>query len=176
MATNGDGLTTTVSRTVTVNNTTPPPADTTKPTVSITSPAANQTVSGSSVAVTAAATDNVAVSSVALYLDGSLYQTDSTSPYSFTISGAPLTAGTHQIYAIATDTSANTQQSTTIQFTYQQNKPGDIDGNGSVDLADFFILRTNYGKSGQSRSQGDLTGDGLVDLADFFQLRQYYGT
>ncbi len=175
VATNGDGLTTTVSRTVTVSNTTPPPPDTTKPTVSITSPAAGSTVTGSSVTVTATATDNVAVNSVALYVDGSLFQTDTTSPYSFSIPNTSLVNGTHTLYAIATDTSNNTQQSTTINFTYQQFKAGDIDGNGTVDLSDFFILRTNYGKTGMVRSQGDLTGDGAVDLSDFFILRQNYG-
>lgn len=176
IATNGDGLTTTVSRTVTVSNTTPPPADTTRPTVSISTPTAGSTVSGTSVAVTATATDNVAVNSVALYVDGSLFQTDTTAPYSYTIPNTSLVNGTHTLYAIATDTSNNTQQSTTISFTYQQLRAGDIDGNGSVDLADFFILRTNYSRTGMVRSQGDLSGDGAVDLADFFILRQNYGS
>lgn len=176
IATNGDGLQTTVTRNVTVNNTVTPPPDTTKPTAAISSPTNGATVSGASLSVTATATDNVAVANVRLYLDGALYLTDTTSPYAFTVNTTSMTAGTHQLYAIVTDTSNNTQQSTTISFTYQSQKPGDVDGDGDVDLQDFFTLRSNYGQSGRTRAQGDLSGNGTVDLEDFFILRQNYGS
>ena len=51
----------------------------------------------------------------------------------------------------------------------------DINGDGLVSLTDFYIIRTNFNKTGQTREQGDLTGDGLVSLADFYILRQYFG-
>jgi len=54
-------------------------------------------------------------------------------------------------------------------------KAGDVNGNGTIDLTDFFIMRTNFGQSGRTRAQGDLTGDGMVTLADFFILRQNFG-
>ncbi len=45
--------------------------------------------------------------------------------------------------------------------------PGDLDGEGDVDLDDLAILPVNYGTaSGANYAGGDLTGDGTVDLAD----------
>jgi hypothetical protein len=87
-----------------------------------------------------------------------------------------MTAGAHSMYAIATDSSNNTRQSATINFTYQTNKPGDVDGNGTVNLSDFSIMRTNFGLSGKTRAEGDLSGDGTVNLTDFFELKTYFGT
>jgi len=173
VATNGAGLTTTINRTVTVNNTVTPPPDTTKPTVSISSPANGTTVIGGSILATASASDNVGVNKVDLYVYGVFKLSDTTSPYSFSISG--LTDGVHQIYAIASDASNNSQQSAVISVTTKQFKDGDVNGNGTIDLTDFFIMRTNFGQSGRTRAQGDLTGDGMVTLADFFILRQNFG-
>lgn len=173
VATNGAGLTTTVNRTITVNNTVTPPPDTTKPTVSITSPADGSTVNGSSLLITANASDNVGVNKVDLYVDGVFKLSDTTSPYSFSVSG--LSDGVHQIYATASDASNNAQQSAVISVTTKQFKDGDINGDGSVNLSDFFIMRTNFGQTGKTRAQGDLTGDGSVTLADFFVLRQNFG-
>lgn len=62
-----------------------PPIDTEKPTVSITQPANNATVSGI-VEIKATATDNEAVTKVEFYVDGSLKGTDETatdSEYSY---------------------------------------------------------------------------------------------
>ncbi|MEM1011398.1 MAG: glycosyl hydrolase family 28-related protein [Planctomycetota bacterium] len=53
--------------------------------------------------------------------------------------------------------------------------PGDADGNGTVDLADFGILRANFGTSDAAVTQGDFNGDGSVDLADFGILRANFG-
>jgi hypothetical protein len=172
-ATNGAGLTTTVNRTVTVNNTVVPPPDTTKPTVLITAPTNGSTVIGTSLLVTATASDNVGVTKVDLYVDGTLRMTDTSSPYSFSVGS--LSEGVHEIYAIASDASNNTQQSSTVSVTIKQFKDGDINGDGLINLTDFFVLRTNFGKSGMTRAQGDLNGDGTVSLADFFILRQNFG-
>lgn len=54
--------------------------------------------------------------------------------------------------------------------------PGDADLDGDVDLADFGVLKENFGKSGMSREQGDFNGDGTVDLADFGILKDAFGT
>jgi hypothetical protein len=43
---------------------------------------------------------------------------------------------------------------------------GDVDGNGSVNIADFNVIRNNYGMTVDNRNQGDLSGDSLVSLAD----------
>jgi hypothetical protein len=51
---------------------------------------------------------------------------------------------------------------------------GDANGDGTVDLADFTILRNNFGSAARF-STGDFTGDLLVDLADFTVLRNNFG-
>ncbi len=48
---------------------------------------------------------------------------------------------------------------------------GDIDGDGTVDLVDFGILKEHFGAPSATRSDGDLSGDGRVDLDDFGILK-----
>jgi hypothetical protein len=45
--------------------------------------------------------------------------------------------------------------------------PGDINGDGLVDVADYNIWAANVGATGATWAQGDLNGDGLVDVADY---------
>jgi hypothetical protein len=53
---------------------------------------------------------------------------------------------------------------------------GDADGDGDVDLADFTILRNNFGlEAGATFATGDFDGNGMVDLADFTILRNNFG-
>jgi len=55
--------------------------------------------------------------------------------------------------------------------------PGDANMDGTVDLADFGILRSNFGLSvGATFGQGDFNEDGAVDLADFGILRANFGS
>lgn len=55
--------------------------------------------------------------------------------------------------------------------------PEDLDGNGTVELADLTILLANYGTlSGADPEDGDLDGDGDVDLADLSGLLAAFGT
>jgi hypothetical protein len=50
--------------------------------------------------------------------------------------------------------------------------PGDVNGDGQVNLTDFHVIRGNLFKTGQSRAQGDLVSDGTVDFADFREWKQ----
>jgi uncharacterized membrane protein len=51
--------------------------------------------------------------------------------------------------------------------------PADVDGSGSVDLADLNLVLGNFG---QSTSDGDTNGDGEVDLADLNAVLGAFGT
>lgn len=52
---------------------------------------------------------------------------------------------------------------------------GDVNADGRVDVADFGILKANWGTSSADWFQGDLNGDGQVSLADFGLLKQAFG-
>ncbi len=51
---------------------------------------------------------------------------------------------------------------------------GDANRDGRVDLADFGVLKINFG-AGTSRAEGDFNGDKKVDLADFGILKANFG-
>jgi len=53
--------------------------------------------------------------------------------------------------------------------------PGDVNGDGKVDLTDFGLLKANFG-SGDTRAEGDLDGSGAVDLTDFGILKANFGS
>jgi hypothetical protein len=106
--------TTSTSVTVTVANV----PDTTAPTVSLTTPAAGSTVSGSAVNVTASASDNVSVAGVQFKLDGANLQAeDTSSPYSITWDTLSTNNGTHTLTAVARDKAGNTTTSSGVSVT-----------------------------------------------------------
>lgn len=54
--------------------------------------------------------------------------------------------------------------------------PGDLDGDGDVDLGDLSGLLTNFGLSGEAQPEdGDLDGDGDVDLGDLSGMLEAFG-
>ncbi len=83
-----------------------PVLDEIAPTVSITSPANASTVVGS-VTVSVSATDNVGVSKVELYVNGTLYASDTTEPYSFLWDTSSLYPGYYDLKALAYDAAGN---------------------------------------------------------------------
>lgn len=93
-----------------------PAPDTTAPTASISSPAAGSTVSGA-VTVNVAATDDVGVTKVELYVDGVLVATDSVGPFSFFWDTTKLVDGSHNLLAVAYDQAGNVGQSATVTVT-----------------------------------------------------------
>jgi hypothetical protein len=96
----------------------PPTGDTVPPTVSVSAPANNATVSGSSVTVSANASDNVGVVGVQFKLDGNnLGAEDTSSPYSITWNSTTVTNGTHTLTATARDANSNTTTATNITVT-----------------------------------------------------------
>ena len=64
-----------------------------------------------------------------------------------------------------------------LSFGCADHLPGDLDGDGDVDLSDLAQLLGNYGiAGGASYEDGDLDGDGDVDLSDLAALLGVYGT
>jgi len=93
-----------------------PPADTTPPTVSITTPTMGSVVSGT-VAISATASDNVGIAKVQFYRDTTLIAEDTASPYSIQWSTSGLSDGTYFLSAVAVDTSGNTASSSAVRVT-----------------------------------------------------------
>ena len=82
--------------------------DTTPPTVSLTAPANNATLSGLSVTVSANASDNVGVAGMQFKLDGAnLGAEDTSAPYSVTLNTTTLSNGPHTLTAVARDAAGN---------------------------------------------------------------------
>jgi hypothetical protein len=91
--------------------------DNTAPTaVSVTAPASGATVSGQ-VTINASATDDVGVTSISFYVDGSLVATDSTSPFSTNWNTNRVSKTTHTLFVRAFDAAGNMTQSATITVT-----------------------------------------------------------
>mgnify|MGYP001426074720 CR=1 FL=1 len=90
--------------------------DTTSPATAITAPADGATVYGPT-AVTATASDNVGVTSVALKVDGTTVGTDTTAPYEFNWNATDV--GDHTLTTVATDAAGNTGTSAEVHVTVQ---------------------------------------------------------
>lgn len=102
-----------------------PAVDSTNPTTSITSPAANARIKGT-INVTANASDNSGtVSKVELYLDGGStpIATDTSSPYSLSWNSALTTNGTHTLTVKAYDPSGNVATSAGVTVSVDNSVP-----------------------------------------------------
>jgi hypothetical protein len=99
------------SVTVGVNN--PIVPDTQPPTDTIMSPS-NGSLLGVSTTVSVAASDNVAVSQVTVYIDGVLQYTGTAAPYSFKWNTKKATAGSHTITSKAWDKAGNLTLATPV--------------------------------------------------------------
>ncbi len=102
---------------------TAPPADTTAPTTSISSPANGATVSGT-VTVSANASDNVGVSRVEFSVDGALLGTDTTSPYSVSWNTTTAADGGHSLQSKAFDAAGNSGSSAVVSVTVSNPSAG----------------------------------------------------
>jgi hypothetical protein len=92
-------------------------ADTTPPTVSMTSPSAGTTVSGT-LTLTASASDNVGVSRVDFYCDSTVVGSKSSAPYSVSWNTAVAGNGSHGFAAMAYDAAGNATKSTYNMVTF----------------------------------------------------------
>jgi hypothetical protein len=116
----GTGGTTTPPSGGGTGGTTPPPPtpDATAPTVSMTSPTAGATVSGTTVSVGANASDNIGVAGVQFKLDGNnLGGEDLTAPYATSWNTTSTANGTHTLTAVARDAAGNQRTSASLTVT-----------------------------------------------------------
>ena len=102
---------TSTARTITVSN------DEVAPTVSLTAPDNNATVSGASVTLSASASDNVGVADVRFYINGVLIGTDSTAPYSVSWNSMATSSEEKTLIAVARDAAGNVATSTARTIT-----------------------------------------------------------
>jgi peptidoglycan/xylan/chitin deacetylase (PgdA/CDA1 family) len=125
------------------------PADVTGPQVAISSPQTTDPLTsfqqGSTVTIHATATDNVAVSNVRFFVDGtsvgSKAAPTSGSDYTWNLNTSPLTVGTHTLSAVATDSSSNqtTSPAQTIRIDTDTTPPvTTIKCNGSSTCASWY--------------------------------------
>jgi hypothetical protein len=92
------------------------PGDTTPPTVGISSPGGGATVKGL-VTVNASASDNVGVTRVELFVNGTLLASDLTSPYGFSWDTTKIADGGASLIARAYDAAGNATSSSTVKVT-----------------------------------------------------------
>ncbi len=154
--------TTSANVTVTVSNSTP---DTTPPTVTISAPANNATVSGA-VTVSANASDNAGVASVQFLLDGgNLGSLDAASPYSVSWNTTTASNGSHTLQAIAKDAAGNSTTSAAATVTVN---------NASADTTPPSVP-TALAATAQSSSQIHLTWSASTDNVGVTGYRIYRG-
>ena len=156
------------------------PSDTTKPVLSVSSPANGSSVPEGVVTVNATATDNVAVAKVEFFVDNSTTAaaSDTTTPYS-SGSSINLTAGSHTIKVVASDTASPANTTTvTLNLTVTATpvaKTCDFNKDNAVTLIDLGILISSYNKTVTINTNGDCNGDGKVTLIDLGILINGYG-
>lgn len=98
--------------------------DITAPTVSQTAPSTGGAVGGASVALTATASDDIAIAGVSFYVDSTLQGSeDTSSPYSITWNSTATSTGSHTAFVVARDSSNNYATSSSVSFTVDNVNP-----------------------------------------------------
>jgi len=158
-----------------------PAGDTTKPSITMQSPANGSTISGTQT-VSATATDNVGVVGVQFKLDnnnlGSEDTTASGTTYSVSWNTTTATNGTHTLTAVARDAAGNIKTATSVTVTVNNVSylAQDINQDGKVDYLDLSALSHVYNKTGSAivPARADINGDGKVDYLDLSSLSNKY--
>ncbi len=140
-----------------------PSPDIAAPEVSLFSPAAGSTVSGS-ITITATASDNVGVTQVQFFVDGVLLSTDTAAPYSAAWNTTSTIDGVHALTAQASDGASNSGMSTSVNVTVDNTGPAvniTSPAGGSTVSAATTITATGTDPSGVTQVQFFVDGVSL---------------
>ncbi|MFB3891750.1 MAG: hypothetical protein ACE15C_06975 [Phycisphaerae bacterium] len=86
--------------------------------------------------------------------------------------------GNATVTAVLTDArpeAAGMDQSAPLAFGISVRYPGDANGSGLVDMADYVAWFNGFGQTGATWTQGDFNGDGIVDMTDYITWFSNYG-
>jgi hypothetical protein len=164
------------------NGSTPPPPN--MPTVSLTSPTANQTyTAGSSVQLAATASETGGtISKVEFFAGSTLLSTATASPYTFTWTN--VAAGSYSLTAEAFDAAGNTATSTAVPITVTSSGGGGgtgpapqlhVSGNKLVDASGRTVTLHGVNRSGGEFAcvQGNGLWDGPMDQASVTAIKSW---
>jgi hypothetical protein len=156
------------------------PRDRKPPNVSVTAPAAGATVSGTAM-LAASASDNVGVTRVTWYVDGTAVADDTSAPWSQAWSSASVADGAHSVTAKAQDAAGNVGSSASVSFRVgnagSQPPPagdpviaaaGDIAGSGTGDEATARLLDSIAPKAVLT------TGDNAYESGTLTEFNSFY--
>ena len=111
-----------------------PCADTTPPTVTMTSPTNGSTMTGT-INASANATDNVGVTRVDFFRDGVSSGSDTSSPYTIPVNTTTIASGSHTFSARAYDSAGNVGNATNVTVTVSNTTPTPPPPTGFPDAA-----------------------------------------
>ena len=78
-----------------------------------------------------------------------------------------LSAGTHQLIIRGREPNVQLDRISIVPYGTEPNVPGDLNGDGLVNSADFFIVVSDFGKaSGFNNAKSDSNADNIVDIYD----------
>jgi len=140
-------------------------ADTTPPSVALTSPTPNATASGT-LTLAANATDNtggVGVSTVTFLIDGVAVGSDSTSPYSLQWNSWTVANGAHSVQAKAQDFESNQSVSSLVNVNVQNTTPSTLSENLVAYWGFDDPVTSTVSDSTQFQNNGALSG-GVVQV------------
>lgn len=123
--------------------------DTTPPTVSV-----SETGSSGNIILTANASDNVGVTKVEFYVDGTLKATRTSAPYSVSLDSTTLANGNHSLTAKAYDAANNVGTSTALVFPVNNSAPAQqlISNGGFESGTGSWVASTNVISTGGSEA------------------------
>jgi chitodextrinase len=137
--------------------------DATAPTVSVSAPTNGSTISvGSTVTVSALASDNSSISNVVILIDGTVRATLNSSPYNFSWNTTGVSLGSHTIQARASDPYGNTTTSATTTVTVADNTAP------TVSISSPAAGSTLTGTATITATASDNTGGTGVNRVEFF--------